>query len=370
MVVRQVSRHCSSSPRILSSGPTRATSSTIRNGHRGDGVGLVAGQVQLLDPGGLGLVAHAGEHVEVEVGPLGAHAPGVQREERPHHVGALLHVVARHDDERGGHLEVVGRAPGPWPGEPLREAGPVEGVVLRGEEQGQPAVAQLGRQGDVLRPLGREVDRQVLPERVDRALQRLADAHAAAARHLVLLALVLDRLLPGDDLPHDRDVLPCPGERLRVRLPVPPLDDLRARCAQAEDEAAPGEVVHRHGRHRRRRRGAGRELHDGGPELHVGGVRPPPRQRRRARRTRRPRRSRPSRSRAGRPPSPTPVRPRADLLPSTPCSAPASWPRTLVRGLLRPLRLCGLRPPRCVVAGLGNSAHFAARRCHSTALRR
>ena len=153
--------------------------------------------------GRLGLVAHPGEHVEVEVRAPGAHAAGVEGEERPHHVGAPLDVVARHDHQGGGDLE----ASRPWPGaraaEALGQARAVERVVLGREEQRQPAVAQLGGQGHVLRALGGEVDRQVGPQRVDRRLQRLAEPDAARVGQLVVLALEVDRLVAGDDLADD-----------------------------------------------------------------------------------------------------------------------------------------------------------------------
>ena len=112
----------------------------------------------------------------MEVRAPGAHAAGVEGHERPHHVGALLDVVAGHDRRawRPPRSSRRGRArPG---GEALGQARAVEGVVLGSEEQRQPAVAQLGGQGHVLRALGGEVDRQVGPQRVDRRLQRLARA--------------------------------------------------------------------------------------------------------------------------------------------------------------------------------------------------
>ena len=66
-----------------------------------------------------------------------------------------------------------------------------------------------------------------------------------AQRHLVVLALEVERLLAGEDAPDDLDVLPGAGERLRVRLAVPALDHLGPRRAEAEDGPAAGEVVER-----------------------------------------------------------------------------------------------------------------------------
>ena len=55
-------------------------------------------------------------------------------------------------------------------------------------------------------------------------------------RQVVELAVVLDRLAAGDDLADDVDVLARAGQRPRVGLAVPALDDLRAGGAEAEDE--------------------------------------------------------------------------------------------------------------------------------------
>ena len=125
------------------------------------GLVLAAGEVQLLDLGGDVLVAHAGEHLEVEVGAAGAHAAGVEGEERPHGVGAALGVVAGDDEHARGDLEAVGLAGLAARREALGEALAVEAVLLGGEEQRQPAVADLGGEGDVLRPLGGDEDRDV-----------------------------------------------------------------------------------------------------------------------------------------------------------------------------------------------------------------
>src|SRR4029077_20919160 len=102
----------------------------------------------------------------------------------------------------------------------------------------QPAVGDLGRLLDALRPDRRDVDRD-LPA-VEDALQRLAEAGRAgtAEGNLIVLALVLDGLLAGPDLAHDLDVLAGLHERLAVPLAVPSLDDLRARHAEPEEKAS------------------------------------------------------------------------------------------------------------------------------------
>ena len=57
---------------------------------------------------------------------------------------------------------------------------------------------------------------------------------------MVMLALVIDLVLAGDDLAHDFDVLAGAAPGLGVRDAVPALGDLRAGRAEAEEEAAAG----------------------------------------------------------------------------------------------------------------------------------
>src|SRR5271166_3881874 len=83
--------------------------------------------------------------------------------------------------------------------------------------------------------------------------------HAAAARILADRDPVIDRLLfltgppklapPVEGhfaAPHDRDGLAHPGQRMAERDAVQALDDLRAACAEAEQEPAIGQVCERH----------------------------------------------------------------------------------------------------------------------------
>ncbi len=169
-------------------------------------------------------------------------------------------------------------------GEALLEARAVElGVVIGGVEQREPAVGDLGRERDVLRPLGAQADRDALAQRVKRRLQRLAeprDPLAAAHRERVVRAVGGDGRPPGDRVAHDPDVLARARERLRERLAVPALDDLRARHAEPEHEAAAAQVVHRHRGHRRGGRTARAHLHDRRAEPDPLGLGAPPRQRR------------------------------------------------------------------------------------------
>ena len=164
----------------------------------------------------------------------------------------------------------------PAAGEALGQALPVEAVLLRGEEQREPAVGDLGGEGDVLRALGGEEDRDLRAQRVDRRLERLAEPGAARQRQVVELAVVLERFLAGDDPADDVDVLARAGQRARVGLAVPALDDLRTGCAEAEDDPTARQVVEGDRRHRRGRRRTRRQLDDAGAEAEPFRVRAPP----------------------------------------------------------------------------------------------
>lgn len=76
--------------------------------------------------------------------------------------------------------------------------------------------------------------------------------------------LVRSGLLPGENRAHDLDVLAGARQRLAVGNAVPALDDLRARSADAQDEAAIGEVIQGHGRNGA---GAAGYQHDGGTDF-------------------------------------------------------------------------------------------------------
>ena len=68
---------------------------------------FLPGEVEVLDLAGLGLVAHAPEHVGVEVHLARTHAADVEREHRPQQVGRLLDVVVDDHRHRRRDLEVV-----------------------------------------------------------------------------------------------------------------------------------------------------------------------------------------------------------------------------------------------------------------------
>jgi hypothetical protein len=109
-------------------------------------------------------------------------------------------------------------------------------------------------------------------------LSALPSPAPALQREVVERAVVLDRCASGDDLTDHVDVLAGAGQRARVRLSVPALDDLWSRGAESEDEAAAREVVERDRRHRRGGRRARRELDDAGAESDAFGLRAPPRE--------------------------------------------------------------------------------------------
>ena len=115
----------------------------------------------------------------------------------------------------------------------------------------------------------------------DRA-QRLAHAPRARAgvRQGIVRARVRDWRFALQHLPNDRDVLARARERLVERLPVPALDDLRARNAEAERHAPARQVIERERVHRGRGGRACGDLHHRRAEPDLLGVRSDPGERR------------------------------------------------------------------------------------------
>ena len=152
-------------------------------------------------------VAHPAVHVGVEVGVLGAHAAHVEREERLHRIERGGAVVGDDDVGRRADLEILAAAARAGPGESLVEPLVVGVGHARRVEDRQPAVADLGGQRDVLRPLGAQHDRDVGAQRMGDRLERLAQAGGAFAgeRQRVVRAVAGDRRLAG----------PAPGARCR-----------------------------------------------------------------------------------------------------------------------------------------------------------
>ena len=90
-----------------------------------------------------------------------AHPAEVEGVHRAEQVRRLLDVVVDDERDRGGDLELVGLPPAP--GKSLLQARTVElGVVVGGVVERQPAVPDLGGQGDVLGTLGGDVDRNAV----------------------------------------------------------------------------------------------------------------------------------------------------------------------------------------------------------------
>src|SRR4051812_10772176 len=220
----------------------------------------------------------------MEVLALRAHAAEVEGVVGAQRIDALLDVVGHDQRHRGGHVEVVEGAARALAAEALGQSIPVEVLVAGGEQHRQPAVAELGRQRDVLRALGAEVNGNLLAQRVDRRLQRLAQPGRILplVRQRIELAVELDRPLAGPDLTQDLDVLARARQRLLERHAVPALDHLRPGHTQSKDEAAAGEVVHRQRRHRGHRGLASGHLGDRGAEPELRRLLTPPRERRQA----------------------------------------------------------------------------------------
>src|SRR5205807_1451463 len=115
--------------------------------------------------------------------PAGPHAADVQGEDRPDGVPARLEVVRDQHVHRRRDLEAVAAL------EAERLARP-----LGGEEEREPAVADLEGEADVLRAERGEIDGDLRPERSEHQLERLAEARRvlAAIRNLVLVSRELD----------------------------------------------------------------------------------------------------------------------------------------------------------------------------------
>ncbi len=237
-------------------------------GNRVVGLLALALEVQRLHVARLVAVAEALGEVDVEVLLLGAHAAEIEDEGRANHRSGGVEIAVDRDLDRRADLE-VGAAAAPL----LEAAGQVVAPdlldPLRVGEGGDPAVADLGGKLDRLTADRADEDRDLVAQRVEVELQRLALVHRPLATNgdRVVGALVIKRALTGDDLADDLDVLARATPRLRIGDAVPALGDLRAGRAEAEDEAAAGEVVERRAGHRCRGGRARRDLQDRGAEL-------------------------------------------------------------------------------------------------------
>src|SRR5262249_60964946 len=75
------------------------------------------------------------------------------------------------------------------------------------EEYRKPAVGDLGRERDVLRPDGGEIDRNVRPQRMNDQLERLAQPRTRSRRGVVMFGVVRPRPVALDDFTDDLDLL-------------------------------------------------------------------------------------------------------------------------------------------------------------------
>ena len=248
---------------------------------RGDGVLALALEEELLDLLRLALVAHAREHLLVEVHVLGAHPPDVEAQRRSHPVERRLHLVGHDHRAVRGDLEASRLVRVSRPREALLEPAAVHVGDLGRVVDRQPPVGHLGRQRDVPGPFRAQQNGHFAPKGVRDRLQRLAQPERARppVRQGMVRPVVRHRRVTREHLSDDVDVLPRPCQGPVERSSVPTFDDLRSGHPQAEGEATPGQVVEGQGVHRARRRGAGRDLDDRRPEPDSLRPRPEPRQR-------------------------------------------------------------------------------------------
>ena len=167
------------------------------------------------------------------------------------------------------------RSVGRWAGRTPRRGRPRRTSWPGGEEDGEPAVGDLGGQGDVLGSLGPQDDRDVGAQGMDDRLQRLAQAGAARVGQRVVGPVVGHRAPggpgPGARCPRTRGCGPAAWGRAGRTSPRRP----GARRPESEDEAPGREVVHGQGGHGHGRRGAGRQLAQRGARGGPGSVREP-----------------------------------------------------------------------------------------------
>ena len=150
------------------------------------------------------------------------------------------------------------------------------GVGALGQvEEREPAVGHLGRERDVLLAQRRDVDGDVRALRMGDDLERLAEPGALLGRerHLVGGTRVRERRLAAHTTAADVDDFARRRDRSVVGDAVEPLDDLRTRCAEAEDEAPVGELVEAGRGHGEQRGRARVDREDAGGELDGLGLR-------------------------------------------------------------------------------------------------
>ncbi len=213
----------------------------------------------------------------VEVLLPAAHPAHVEGGVRPDRVGTGPGIGPDHQRNAGHHVEPVQRLAGPGPSR--GQQAKLLGGEARGEEDRQPAVDQLPCQLQVPRADGGQVGRDVIADRRDGQLQRLA---GTAGQGQLVVVPGERHGLPGQCPVDHLQVLAGPGQRLVEPDPVPALGDLRARHTEPEPEPAAGQHVQAGGGHRGHGRGPGRDLHHRRPEIDGGRLTRQPGQHRRA----------------------------------------------------------------------------------------
>ena len=259
-------------------------------------------------------------------------------------VSSLITVGAKASTSKSAALRRAAR-----PGEALVEGGLEGGHRLGGEEDGEPAVGDLRGQGDVLRALGPQDDRDVGPQRVHDRLERLAQAGAARIGQRVVRARRWSRASrgrgPGARRRRTRGCGPGGRGRAGRTSPRPPgVPRRRGRARNARPRGGPSSARPWPWRSACAPR-AGTATCRGGPARCVIPTRPAAS----ARRSRRTPPSRRSRSRGGRPPSRAPPRWEAGPSPSSPAagrSSSSSRVAPLVRSAASVSDLRGRSPRR------------------------
>ncbi len=123
------------------------------------------------------------------------------------------------------------------------------------EEDRLPSLGDLSRKLDVLRPHGRQDNRDAVPYRLINDLQWLTEAGAPVCRQrdLVVAAVMHNLLTPPHLAAYLHDLAGASEWRV-VRDSVEPFNDLRAGCPDPKSEPTVGNVVETGRRHRRQRR--------------------------------------------------------------------------------------------------------------------
>src|SRR5713226_2430882 len=185
-------------------------------GHGCDGVVLLAGKVKVLDLLRCVFIAVAAREIIVKILTARAHPADVQGEVWFHLHSASVDVIA--DDNAHGWSDVE-------VGESLSVASAREAFLKRGAKDAhsmgrkkyrQPAVRDLRRKRDVLRPYRGNVDRDVGTQRVYDQLQRFAQAGSALHRYVVVFAVMLEWLLAPQDRSNNLDILARSSKQLSV----------------------------------------------------------------------------------------------------------------------------------------------------------